>query len=69
MKRFALYNPSIDQYVSYLLYNRKTKTYDIEYTRSLYAIRLWNLRSSAEGQAQRVFSWNRGVVLESHELN
>lgn len=32
MTRFALYNPSIDQYVSYLLYNRKTKTYDIEYT-------------------------------------
>ena len=26
MTRFALYNPSIDQYVSYLLYNRKTKT-------------------------------------------
>ena len=69
MTRFALYNPSIDQYFSYLLYNRKTKTYDIEYTRNLYAIRLWNLRSSVEGQAQRVFSWSRGVVLEVHEIN
>lgn len=51
MRKFALYNPSIDQYVSYLLYNRKTKTYDIEYTRNVYAIRFWNLRSSAEAQA------------------
>lgn len=69
MKKFALYNPSIDQYVSYLLYNRKTKTYDIEYTRNVYSIRLWNLRSSAEAQAQRVVDWNRGLVLEVHEIN
>ena len=68
MKKFALYNPSIDQYVSYLLYNRKTKTYDIEYTRNVYSIRLWNLRSSAEAQAQRVFDWNRNITLEVHEL-
>ena len=68
MKKFALYNPSIDQYVSYLLYNRKTKTYDIEYTRNVYSIRLWNLRSSAESQAQRVFGWNRNVALEVKEL-
>lgn len=26
MRRFALYHPGSDQYVSYLLYNRKTKT-------------------------------------------
>lgn len=68
MKKFALYNPSIDQYVSYLLYNRKTKTYDIEYTRNVYSIRLWNLRSSAEAQAQRVFDWNRNVALEVREI-
>lgn len=68
MRKFALYNPSLDQYVSYLLYNRKTKSYDIEYTRNVYAIRFWNLRSSAEAQAQRVFSWNRGIALEVQEL-
>lgn len=68
MKKFALYNPSIDQYVSYLLYNRKTKTYDIEYTRNVYSIRLWNLHSSAEAQAQRVFDWNRNVALEVREI-
>lgn len=68
MKKYALYNPSNDQYVSYLLYNRKTKTYVIEYTRSVYSIRFWNLRSSAEAQAQRVFDWNRNVALEVHEL-
>ena len=68
MKKFALYNPSIDQYVSYLLYNRKTKTYEIEYTRNVYSIRLWNLRSSAEAQAQRVFDWNRNVALEVREI-
>jgi len=68
MTRFALYNPKLDQYISYLQYNRKTKTYDIEYTRNVYSIRLWNLRSSAEAQAQRVFDWNRNVALEVREI-
>lgn len=69
MTRFALYNPKLDQYISYLQYNRKTKCYDIEYTRNFYAIWFWHIRSSAEEQAQRVVDWNRGLVLEVHEIN
>ena len=68
MRRFALYHPSSDQYVSYLQYNRKTKQYDIEFTRSLHSIRFWKMKSSAEGQAQRVFDWNRNVALEVREI-
>lgn len=68
MRRFALYHPSSDQYVSYLQYNRKTKQYDIEFTRSLHSIRFWKMKSSAEGQAQRIFDWNRNVALEVREI-
>lgn len=69
MTRFALYNPELDQYISYLQYNRKTKCYGIEYTRNFYAIWFWHIRSSAEAQARRVVAWNRGLVLEVHEIN
>lgn len=68
MRRFALYHPSSDQYVSYLQYNRKTKQYDIEFTRDLYSIRFWKMKASAESQAQRVFDWNRGLALEVVEI-
>ena len=68
MRNFALYNPSNDLYVSYLSYNRKTKSYDIEFTRSLHAIRFWHIKASAEAQAQRVFEWNRNVALEVKEI-
>ena len=41
MHNFALYNPSNDLYVSYVAFNRKTKSYDIEFTRDLHSIRYW----------------------------
>lgn len=68
MRRFALYHSGSDQYISYLQYNRKTKQYDIEFTRDLYAIRFWKMKASAEAQAQRIFDWNRNLALEVREL-
>ena len=68
MRNFALYSPSNDLYISYLSYNRKTKSYDIEFTRSLRAIRFWKMKASAEAQAQRVFDWNRNLALEVREI-
>lgn len=68
MKRFALYPLGSDQYVAYLQYNRKTKSYDIEFTRNLHSIRFWKIKSSAEAQAQRVFDWNRDIALEVREI-
>lgn len=68
MKRFALYHLGSDQYVAYLQYNRKTKSYDIEFTRNLHSIRFWKIKSSAEAQAQRVFDWNRDIALEVREI-
>lgn len=68
MRNFALYNPSNDLYVSYVTFNRKTKSYDIEFTRELQSIRFWKMKSSAEGQAQRIFDWNRNIALEVREL-
>lgn len=68
MRRFALYHPGSDQYVSCLSYNRKTNSYEIEFTRNLHSIRFWNTKASAESQAQRVFGWNRNVALEVKEL-
>lgn len=68
MRNFALYDPSSGQYVSYLSYNRKTKQYEIEFTRNLHAIRFWKMKASAEAQAQRVFDWNRNVALEVKEI-
>lgn len=68
MRRFALYHPSSDQYVSCLSYNRKTNSYEIEFTRNLHSIRLWNTKASAESQAQRVFGWNRNIALEVREI-
>lgn len=68
MRNFALYNPSNDLYVSYVAFNRKTKSYDIEFTRDLHSIRFWKMKSSAEGQAQRIFDWNRNLALEVREI-
>ena len=68
MRNFALYHPGCDQYVSYLAFNRKTKQYEIEFTRNLHAIRFWKMKASAEAQAQRVFDWNRNVALEVKEI-
>ena len=68
MHNFALYNPSNDLYVSYVAFNRKTKQYDIEFTCDLHSIRFWKMKASAEGQAQRIFDWNRNLVLEVREL-
>lgn len=68
MKRFALYHAGSDQYVSYLQYNRKTKSYDLEFTRNLHSIRFWKMKASAESQAQRVFDWNRDTALEVREI-
>ena len=49
MRNFALYNPSSGQYISYLAFNRKTKSYDIEFTRDLHSICFWKMKLSAEG--------------------
>ena len=68
MRNFALYDPSSGQYVSYVAFNCKTKSYDIEFTRDLHSIRFWKMKASAEAQAQRVFDWNRNVALEVREL-
>ena len=68
MRNFVLYNPSSDLYVSYINFNRKTKQYDIEFTRNLHSIRFWNAKASAESQAQRIFDWNRNVALEVREI-
>ena len=68
MRNFALYDPSSGQYVSYLAFNRKTKQYDIEFTRNLHTIRFWKIKASAEAQSRRVSEWNRNVVLEVQEI-
>lgn len=68
MRNFALYNPSNDLYVSYVAFNRKTKRYDMEFTRSLHSIRFWKIKSSAEAQVQRIFEWNRDIALEVREI-
>lgn len=68
MRNFALYDPSSGQYVSYVAFNRKIKSYDIEFTRDLHSIRFWKMKSSAEGQAQRIFDWNRNLALEVREI-
>lgn len=68
MRNFALYDPSSGQYVSYVAFNRKTKRYDMEFTRDLHSIRFWKMKASAEAQAQRVFDWNRGLALEVVEI-
>ena len=68
MRNFALYDPSSGHYVSYVAFNRKTKSYDIEFTRDLHSIRFWKMKASAKGQAQRIFEWNRNVALEVREI-
>lgn len=68
MRNFALYDPISNQYVSYVVFNRKTKSYDIELTRDLHSIRFWKMKLSAEGQVQRVSKWNRNIALEVREL-
>lgn len=68
MHNFALYDPSSGQYVSYVSFNRKKRQYDIELTRNLHAIRFWKMKLSAEGQAQRIFDWNRSLSLEVQEI-
>ena len=68
MKWFVLYLPSTGKYVSDLSYNRKTKQYDLQLTNNFGEIKLWNSRSSAEAQAQRIFACDRNVALEVKEI-
>lgn len=68
MKRFALYHPFSGKYVSNLSYVRRKKGYNFQLTHNVNEIRVWNTKSSAEAQAQRLFAWNRNVSLEVREI-
>lgn len=68
MKRFALYHPFSGKYVSNLSYDRRRKGYNFQLTHNVNEIRVWNTKSSAEAQAQRLFAWNRNVALEVREI-
>lgn len=55
--------------MEYIAFSRKgRKGYNFQLTHNVNEIRVWNTKSSAEAQAQRLFAWNRNVALEVREI-